>query len=168
MSPTLFAWSKTRAHGRRFRSLCCGGCSLRGRSSAPPPGYIATFEKDTSQFIENVAVHPDHHGEGIGRSLLYFAEQEADDNGLARLYICINVHMIENLDLYHPARVRRNPSGLAKMGLIRVYFEKRSRMNVDGIPYRTIWLADDGWAVEIIDQTKLPHEFAICPLGEPR
>ncbi|MBT3557650.1 MAG: S-methyl-5-thioribose-1-phosphate isomerase [Rhodospirillales bacterium] len=33
-------------------------------------------------------------------------------------------------------------------------------MNVDGTPYRTIWLAEDGWAVEIIDQTRLPHEFA--------
>jgi methylthioribose-1-phosphate isomerase len=34
-------------------------------------------------------------------------------------------------------------------------------MNVDGTPYRTIWLAEDGWAVEIIDQTKLPFEFVV-------
>lgn len=34
-------------------------------------------------------------------------------------------------------------------------------MNVDGKSYRTIWLADDGWSVEIIDQTKLPHLFEI-------
>ncbi len=32
-------------------------------------------------------------------------------------------------------------------------------MKVNNTPYRTIWLADDGWAVEIIDQTKLPHNF---------
>ncbi len=32
-------------------------------------------------------------------------------------------------------------------------------MKVDGTPYRTIWTASDGWAVEIIDQTKLPFEF---------
>lgn len=32
-------------------------------------------------------------------------------------------------------------------------------MDVDGTHYRTIWLADDGWAVEIIDQTCLPFEF---------
>lgn len=32
-------------------------------------------------------------------------------------------------------------------------------MNINGKPYRTIWLANDGWAVEIIDQTRLPHEF---------
>ena len=33
-------------------------------------------------------------------------------------------------------------------------------MMVDGVPYRTIWVADDGWSVEIIDQTRLPFEFA--------
>ena len=37
-------------------------------------------------------------------------------------------------------------------------------MKVDGIPYRTIWLAGDGWSVEIIDQTRLPHELAILGL----
>jgi len=37
-------------------------------------------------------------------------------------------------------------------------------MKVDGKPFRTIWLADDGKTVEIIDQTKLPHEFVVVPL----
>lgn len=32
-------------------------------------------------------------------------------------------------------------------------------MKVDGVPYRTIWPAGDGRSVEIIDQTRLPHEF---------
>ena len=32
-------------------------------------------------------------------------------------------------------------------------------MKVDGKPYRSIWLDDDGWSVAIIDQTKLPHAF---------
>ncbi len=37
-------------------------------------------------------------------------------------------------------------------------------MKVDGTPYRTIWVADDGVAVEIIDQTRLPHEFVTVRL----
>lgn len=32
-------------------------------------------------------------------------------------------------------------------------------MKIDGVAYRTIWLAEDGWGVEIIDQTLLPHVF---------
>jgi methylthioribose-1-phosphate isomerase len=38
-------------------------------------------------------------------------------------------------------------------------------MNINGRHYRTIWLADDGWSVAVIDQTKLPHRFETIVLG---
>ena len=38
-------------------------------------------------------------------------------------------------------------------------------MNVRGRPMRTIWLASDGRTVEIIDQTRLPHELVIVGLA---
>ena len=38
-------------------------------------------------------------------------------------------------------------------------------MNVSGRPTRTIWPSADGTAVEIIDQTRLPHAFAIARLA---
>jgi methylthioribose-1-phosphate isomerase len=37
-------------------------------------------------------------------------------------------------------------------------------MNIDGKPYRTIWLGDDGVSAEIIDQTKLPFALEIVHL----
>ncbi|MFC1696473.1 S-methyl-5-thioribose-1-phosphate isomerase [Pseudomonadota bacterium] len=37
-------------------------------------------------------------------------------------------------------------------------------MKVDGKPYRSIWLNRDGWSVDIIDQTLLPHQFHIRTL----
>jgi methylthioribose-1-phosphate isomerase len=37
-------------------------------------------------------------------------------------------------------------------------------MNINGKPYRAIWVVPDGWSVEIIDQTRLPHELVIAPL----
>lgn len=37
-------------------------------------------------------------------------------------------------------------------------------MKIKGKAYRTIWLAPDGWSVEVIDQTRLPHEFSVIPL----
>jgi methylthioribose-1-phosphate isomerase len=37
-------------------------------------------------------------------------------------------------------------------------------MNINGKPYRTIWLGSDGKSVEIIDQTKLPHRFETATL----
>lgn len=38
-------------------------------------------------------------------------------------------------------------------------------MKVGGIPTRTIWPADDGKTVEIIDQTLLPHDFDVVKLA---
>ena len=38
-------------------------------------------------------------------------------------------------------------------------------MKIKGRPYRTIWLALDGWSIEIIDQLKLPHTFATARLA---
>ena len=40
-------------------------------------------------------------------------------------------------------------------------------MKVGGRHYRTIWLAEDGWSVEVIDQTKLPHRFETVALASP-
>ena len=37
-------------------------------------------------------------------------------------------------------------------------------MKVNGKPYRSIWLNPDGWSVDIIDQTVLPHELLIHSL----
>ena len=37
-------------------------------------------------------------------------------------------------------------------------------MKVNGMPYRSIWLNENGWSADIIDQTRLPHEFAIKTL----
>ena len=37
-------------------------------------------------------------------------------------------------------------------------------MKVDGVPYRTIWLADDKRCVRVIDQTKLPFAFEVVDL----
>jgi methylthioribose-1-phosphate isomerase len=38
-------------------------------------------------------------------------------------------------------------------------------VKVHGRSMRTIWLAGDGYAVEIIDQTRLPHELAVVRLA---
>ena len=37
-------------------------------------------------------------------------------------------------------------------------------MRINGTHYRTIWLNKDGWSIDIIDQTKLPHQLVITNL----
>ena len=41
-------------------------------------------------------------------------------------------------------------------------------MKVNNVPYRSNWLNDNGWAADIIDQTRLPHEFVIKTLSTMR
>ena len=41
-------------------------------------------------------------------------------------------------------------------------------MKINGVPYRTIWPTADNAAVEIIDQTRLPHVFTILRLDTMR
>ena len=38
-------------------------------------------------------------------------------------------------------------------------------MNIDGVAHRTIWLAEDGRTVQVIDQTVLPHAFKVLNLS---
>ena len=38
-------------------------------------------------------------------------------------------------------------------------------MKVNGTPFRSIWLNQNGWSADIIDQTRLPHEFIIRTLN---
>ena len=40
-------------------------------------------------------------------------------------------------------------------------------MRIHGRPYRTIWLRPDGWSIEVIEQTLLPHRFATVALTSP-
>jgi methylthioribose-1-phosphate isomerase len=37
-------------------------------------------------------------------------------------------------------------------------------MKIDGKPFRSIWVNEDGWSAGIIDQTRLPHEFVTLRL----
>jgi len=38
-------------------------------------------------------------------------------------------------------------------------------MKIGGKHYRSVWVEPDGWSAGIIDQTKLPHEFALLRLA---
>jgi methylthioribose-1-phosphate isomerase len=39
-------------------------------------------------------------------------------------------------------------------------------MKVDGVACRSIWVNADGWSIDVIDQTRLPHAFEVLNLRE--
>ncbi|MGI8549559.1 MAG: GNAT family N-acetyltransferase [Dehalococcoidia bacterium] len=51
-------------------------------------------------FLENIAVHPDYQGKGLGRQLMAWVEQRAADRNLAEIRLYTNEAMHENLDFY--------------------------------------------------------------------
>lgn len=87
-------------------------------------GYIVMHDHACGLHIENVAVHPDAQGRGLGRQMLDFAETEARRRGHASMDLYTNVHMHENLTLY-PALGWRETGRRHENGFDRVYFAKR-------------------------------------------
>lgn len=86
-------------------------------------GFIVMRTQKNCLHIENVAVHPERHGEGHGRALLEFAEAEARRRELPVMELYTNAKMTENLTLY--ARLGwRETDRRTEQGFERVYFEK--------------------------------------------
>jgi ribosomal protein S18 acetylase RimI-like enzyme len=63
-------------------------------------GVLVLGNDDEGLLLENVAVDPQHHGKGVGRALLQFAEAEARRRGFEEIHLYTNVVMTENQLLY--------------------------------------------------------------------
>ena len=66
----------------------------------PVIGVLTLMPAADHLLIENIALHPDAQGRGLGRSLMGFAEQEAARRGLTRLTLYTHEVMTENLAIY--------------------------------------------------------------------
>lgn len=90
----------------------------------PVQGLLSLIPETDTLLIENVAVHPDAQGTGLGRRLLEFAELEAARHGLTRTRLYTHEVMTESQAVY------------ARLG-----YQEIRRATEDG--YRRIFLAKD-------------------------
>jgi GNAT superfamily N-acetyltransferase len=67
---------------------------------SPPVALICLVPDGDALLVENVAVHPNAQGNGLGRRLLDFAEHQARAHGLGRLYLYTHEVMTENIAVY--------------------------------------------------------------------
>ena len=92
----------------------------------PVVGVLTLVPAADRLLIENIALHPDAQGRGLGRSLMGFAEQEAARLGITRMTLFTHEVMTENLAIYgHLGYVeveRRSEDGYH-----RVFMEKQLR-----------------------------------------
>jgi len=92
-----------------------------------PDGVIAALIVLLPQadhlLLNNVAVHPDHQGRGLGRRLVAFAESEARRLGYAELRLYTHQRMTENIALYARLGFRETGRG-TEAGYDRVFMTK--------------------------------------------
>ena len=63
-------------------------------------GLIETMQQPDHWWIENIAVAPEHHGKGLGRKLLDYAECLAIEAGLKEMRLLTNQAFASNVALY--------------------------------------------------------------------
>lgn len=89
----------------------------------PIHSVVSLAEDDGGLLIENAAVLPEIQGQGMGRCLMQFAEQEAQRRGFDLVRLYTNEVMTENISVYSRLgyrEVRRS----VEDGYRRVFFEK--------------------------------------------
>jgi len=63
-------------------------------------GCVVLIPADGFLKFANLAVHPDHRGQGLGRNLIDFSEQEAKNQGYGEMRLNTHAAMPENIQLY--------------------------------------------------------------------
>ena len=86
-------------------------------------GVLILIDEADHLLLDNVAVDPNHHGRGIGRALLNFAEREAVRRGYREITLYTHEKMSENLAMY-PALGWVETERREQNGYQRVFFRK--------------------------------------------
>ncbi len=87
---------------------------------------IVLLPKPDHLLLDNVAVRPDRQGQGLGRRLVAFAENEARRLGHAELRLYTHATMTENIALYKRLGFAETGRG-HQAGYDRVFMAKRLR-----------------------------------------
>jgi len=86
-------------------------------------GVLVLIRKNNGILLDNVAVHPEHQGKGLGRRLIELAESEPRNQGFAHLDLYTHERMTENIELYKRLGYIETERRIEK-GYHRVYMRK--------------------------------------------
>jgi ribosomal protein S18 acetylase RimI-like enzyme len=87
-------------------------------------GVLETLHQPDHLWIENIAVHPDRQGQGLGRRLLEWAERRAEVAGTGEIRLLTNEAFEANVKLYKNAGYRIDRTEPFVLGGTTVYMSK--------------------------------------------
>ncbi len=87
-------------------------------------GILVLLPRPDHMLLDNIAVAPDRQGQGLGRRLLAFAEDEAARRGYPEVRLYTHVTMVENQRLYASIGYEETGRGV-QAGYERVFMRKR-------------------------------------------
>ena len=104
--------------------IAAGAVSVCEDSDGTIAGIIVLLPKPDYLLLDNIAVAPARQGQGLGRRLIAFAEQQARRRGCRELRLYTHEKMSENIVLY--ARLGFAETGRGNQdGYDRVFMTKR-------------------------------------------
>src|SRR5215469_3153776 len=80
--------------------IAAGAVHVFEPDGQPVEAIIVLLEKPDHLLLDNIAVRRDRQGQGLGRRLIAFAEDEARRLGHAEIRLYTHVTMVENVALY--------------------------------------------------------------------
>src|SRR5215472_9717254 len=83
-----------------FAAEGAAGRVVVGEIARAVGGYLISWPKMETYFIDNIAVAPAHQGLGLGRQLMEYAVREAKRHNLSAIQLYTNATMTENLAMY--------------------------------------------------------------------
>jgi len=103
--------------------IAAGAVSVLEDPDGAVAAIIVLLPKPDHLLLDNIAVHPDRQGRGLGRRLIAFAESEARRLGYAELRLYTHERMTENIALYTRLGFRETGRG-QEAGYNRVFMTK--------------------------------------------
>jgi ribosomal protein S18 acetylase RimI-like enzyme len=80
--------------------IAAGSVAVAEDSAGAIAGIIVLIPEPDQLLLDNIAVRPDLQGQGFGRALIAFAEEEAQRLGCAEIRLYTHEKMTENIALY--------------------------------------------------------------------
>jgi len=87
-------------------------------------GILVLLPEPDHILLDNIAVAPEAHGQGVGRALVAFAEDEARRRGFAEIRLYTHEKMTENIAMY-PRLGYAETHRAQQAGYDRVFFRKK-------------------------------------------